>query len=830
MILLHKLNIAYYVYCGIRCAVKTVALVVVILFSAAQGYGQDNTALKGKVFIDDKVPAESSTVFLLASDSSIVTSTASDAQGAYNFVVSKGVYFILASRIGYNQSISGPYTVAAQGDTNVADILLLKSTPVLKEVSISARKSYVNAKPGRVVLNVQNSIIAEGVNVYDLLRQAPGVQAGSQGTLSIIGRQSAMLLVDGKPLNVSGEALVAMLEGMQSSNVQQIELITNPSARYEAGGAGVINIMLKKGSNAGTNGTFTIGSGYGKYYKAYTGVSFNNRMGKVNIFGNYNYAANKTFKTFNTDRVIDYLGTRSNYDSKYYTTREGFNHSFKLGSDFFLSDNHTLGFLVSGTFNSSNYVKDNTLHIANNQRFDSTIVTMANLKRDLATVNYEINYTGKLDTLGQTISAYASYNHFDRESNEYISNSFYKASGDTYRPVLWQQNLSPSKINIWAAKVDYVKPLSKITQLETGLKYSRVASGNDLIFGPKRNGVYTVDPNFSSNFDYTENINSAYANMLTSAGKWKITAGLRVEQTNAHGSSTMDKINFDKHYVNLFPQTLLQYNYNAKNYFTLSFNRSIYRPQYEDINPFLYYVDLYDYRAGNPQLLPSYTNTVELGHSYNGTIATSLYASVTENFHGFNAYEQDNESRVNITTKKNFGRMAAYGIKFSTPIQFASWWNASFSADISYQRIQAYAENGDLNKGTQDILLYTNHSIKIGGGFSAEVMAKYESPTFYGVSYFRTNYRVDPGISKTVFNGLGTFKLNAIDIFRSERDYATTNYRNLNMVIVSREEGRVVRFGFTYRFGNRQLKNARTLKLANEDEQRRTGSVAGSSN
>jgi iron complex outermembrane receptor protein len=829
--LLNNFNIDYYIYCGISRAFKTVALVIVLLVAAAQCYGQTKTSvIKGKVFIENKIPAESATVILLAADSSILTSTASDAQGAYNFVVEDGVYSVLASRIGYNQSYSGPYKVSDQGEVNARDIVLVKSVPVLKEVSITARRSYVEVKPGRVVLNVQSSIVAEGNSVYDLLRQAPGVHAGSQGTLSIIGRQTAMVLVDGKPVNMSGENLAAMLESMQSSSVQQIELITNPSARYEAGGAGVINIILKKGSNAGTNGTFTIGGGYGKFYKANTGITFNNRMGNVNIFGNYNYAANKTFKTFTTDREIYYQGVFSNYDSRYYTTRESFNHTFRLGSDFFLSPNHTLGVLVSGTVNNSSFLKDNLLRITNNGTFDSTIATMANLKRNLATVNYDVNYTGKLDTLGQTLSGYLSYNHFDRESNEYITNHFNKASGEVYRPDLLQQNLSPSRINIWAAKVDYVKPLSKIMMLDAGIKYSHVSSGNDLIFGPKRNGVYTVDPNFSSDFQYSENINSAYSNLSTSAGKWKINGGLRVEQTIAHGNSAGDKIQFEKNYIDFFPQAQLKYTYDPKNNFTLSFNRSIYRPLYEDVNPFLYYVDLYDYRAGNPQLLPSYTNTVELAHSYNSTIVTSLYASVTDNFYGFNAYEQDDQSKVNITTRKNFGRMAAYGIKFFTPVQFTSWWNATFSVDVSYQRIKAYPQSGNLNKGTQDVLFNTMHSFSLGGGFAAEAIFKYESPTFYGFSEFKANYRFDAGISKTVFNNMGTFRLSVTDMFRTERDRAYTNYRNLNLSIVNREEGRVVRFGFSYRFGNSKLKSAGSHKLGNEDEQRRTGNVAGSAN
>jgi hypothetical protein len=305
---------------------------------------------------------------------------------------------------------------------------------------------------------------------------------------------------------------------------------------------------------------------------------------------------------------------------------------------------------------------------------------------------------------------------------------------------------------------------------------------------------------------------------------------LRVEQTIASGHSASDKINFEKNYLSFFPQVQVRYNYNAKNNFTLSFNRGVQRPVYEDINPFLYYVDLYDYRAGNPQLLPSFTSTVALAHSYNSAIVTSLYATFTDNFYDFTAFEQNDQSKVNITTRKNFGRMAVYGIRFFSPVQFTSWWSATFSADVSYQRIKAYSQNGDLNKGTQDVLLSTMQSFTLGAGFSAEANAKYESPTFYGFTQFKANYRIDGGISKTLFNGMGTFRLSITDAFRTERDRGYTNYGNLNLSIVNRGEGRVVRFGFSYRFGNKQLKNAGTHRVSNEDEQRRTGNVAGGGN
>lgn len=783
--------------------------------------------IHGRVFTDEKLPAEASTVILLAADSSILTSTACDKEGFYKFEVDPGNYLILASGVGFSQSISPIYTVSDNQDVTVKDIYLIKSIPVLKEVAINAKRSYVETKPGRVVLNVQGSTIAEGNSVYDILRQAPGVHVGGQGNVSIIGRQNALIMLDGKPVNLTGDNLSAYLQGMLSSSVQQIELLTNPSARFEAGGAGVINIISKKGTNVGTNATFTVGGGYGKFYKANAGISFNNRTAGFNFFGGYNFSANKTFSTFTTDRYINYAGLESNYNLTYYNTRESFNHTFRLGTDLFLSPAHTLGILVSGTVNNNNNSKDNSLRILNRGVLDSTISTVSVLKRNLANFNYDVNYTAKLDDEGQALKTDVSFNHFNRSSNEYISNHFNNAAGVSYRPDIYQQNISPSNINIWAAKADYVKPFSKTSQLEAGLKYSWVKSNNQLIFGPKINGQYTADPKFSSDFVYTENVNSAYGNYIAAIGKLNVNAGLRLEQTNATGDTAANKPLFKKNYLDLFPQVQLKYVYNNKNTFTLNFNRSIQRPAYEEINPFLYYVDLYDYRSGNPQLLPEYTNKIELAHTHNNTIVTSIYASYTKDIYDFNVLEQNDATKVNVTSHKNFGKIAIYGVRFFTPVRFAAWWNATFSADVSYQRIKAYPQNGDLNKGTQDVLLQTMQSVTLGGGFAIDAQGKYESPTFYGFSQFKANYRIDAGISKQVLNKMGVFRLAVTDMFRTERDRAYTNYRNLNLSIVNREEGRVVRFGFSYRFGNTSLKGSARHNAGNEEEQKRAGGVAG---
>jgi len=792
-----------------------------LMFAGSAVYAQENsTVIQGKVSTENGTSADMATVILLAADSAILKSTICDNTGAFKFAaIEPGTYLVLASKIGFNQSLKGPFKIMPNGIINT-DIRLTLSVPQLKEVTISSQRPYVEVKPGKVILNVQGSPIAEGNSAYDILRQAPGVKAGRDGNISIIGRQSALITIDGKPTNMKGEDLSGYLEGMSSSAIQQIELITNPSAKYDAAGAGIINIISKKGTNIGTNGTITAGGGYGSFYKSNGSIVLNNRSDKFNFFGNYTLTADKIFHNFTADRMINYNGAASEYDVDYYATQKKYNNVFRAGIDYYISPQQTLGVLFYGSVSKNDFVKTNNLKIANNGVLDSTISTNSKLSRDINNLNYDINYNGVLDKAGKTLMADVLFNEFTRQSREFIVDNFYNAAGNVYRQPLYLQNLSPSTIHNWVAKIDYANPMSKTSKMEAGVKYSSIKSNNDLIFGPYANGQYQSDPKFSNTFLYNENVNSAYLNYTNNLEKLDIVAGLRAEQTNTSGNSVTLMQVSKKSYLDFLPQIQLTYKPDEKNNLTLSYNRGLTRPQYTDINPFLYYVDVYDYRSGNPNLLPQYSNKIELEHSYNKLFTTSLYAQVTTGFYDFNEYLQNDATKVAITTINNFGNYYIYGLRFYTPVQFANWWNASFHVDASYQRIKAYTVNGNLDKGTPDIQFSSIQTFKISSTTTLNIPVKYESPTFYGISLYKAAYYVDADITQQLFNKKASLKLSVFDIFNTKRDRLHSNYQNLNLEIMDKTESRMVRLNFTYHFGKTSVKTAKH-EAANADEQNR---------
>jgi hypothetical protein len=809
---------------------KFTVLGFLLAFSACfclKSYAQDTqSSLRGKVLTDSNLPAESATVLLLKyADSSIIKSTVVGKDGLFKILaVVPEKYLLLVRKIGYSNNYSGPYQLVAGQVLLINDITINAVTQQLSEVSVASNKPEVEVKPGRIVLNVQNNIMASGASVFDVLRQSPGVRVDNNNNVSIIGRQGALITIDGKPTSLSGDDLAAVLKSMPSNTVDRIELITGGSAKYDASSGGIINIISKKGSNVGANATITLGAGYGKYAKDNAGIVFNDRTEHFNVFGNYNYSENKTFHDFTTDRNINFDNVLSDYHVDYHGLQTNFNNGFSFGTDFYLSKKQTLGFLLNGSVIDDSFKKDNNLKIYNQSALDSVITATSKLNRHIKKFNYNINYSAKLDSAGTTLTANFDYNTYDRQSSEYITNTFYNADGNTYRAPLLLQNISPSTIHIWIGKVDFSDPLTKTSKLEAGFKYSKVTSNNDLTFGPLVNGSYTSDPNFTNHFLYTENVNAAYVNYSNKFDKTSLEVGVRAEQTIAKGNSvTLNQI-VNSNYTNLFPHLLLTYTKDDKNEYTLDFSRGITRPGYEVLNPFLYYTDLYDYRSGNPYLKPEFSNSLELSYTYNQSLVTTLYATVLTDAYNFNVYEQNDTSKVNITTNKNLGRIYNYGLRFTAPVTFTNWWNANFFVDASYQRYVAYPQNGNLNKGTQDIILQTTQNFIISKSLTAVISARYESPSFYGVNQFKANYYVDGGLSKQLFNKRGTLKLSVADIFNTLRDRAQTNYQNLNLSIVDKKESQIGRITFTYRFGKTSLKTI-THHTGNEEEQKRTGST-----
>ncbi|MBL4675795.1 MAG: outer membrane beta-barrel protein [Mucilaginibacter sp.] len=803
-----------------------IAFLVCINFCFAQ---TGITFIRGIVLTQSNQPADAATAILLhLPDSTIATSAFVDAKGAFQFTnIKPGKYVLLATMLGYKRAYTPEFELATGKTVSLTPLQLSPISTQLREVAVVARKAYVEVKPGKTVINPSASIIADGQSALDILRQSPGVRVDNNDAISVSGRQDALILIDGKATNLSGADLAALLKSTQGSNIDRMEIITGGSPKYDAAAGGIVNIILKKGKNLGTNGTINLGAGYGRYYKGNSGISFNSRTKYYNIFGNYNFIANKSYKNFNTIRGIDYNGLQSQYNTMYRSTSETFTNNFRLGTDFYIANGHTLGFLVSGNINNATFDKRNTLSILNQGTLDSTLRANSALDRDIHTFTYNANYTGKLDSAGRTIAANVTYTRNSRSSDEYINNTFNNAGGSQYRDPLLLQNLSPTKVNIWSALLDYSNPLGKNSKFDAGLKFSTTKTDNNLIFGPLVNNVYTIDATFSNHFVYTEKIAAGYINYSGKFGKTDINIGVRGEHTDSRGDSYREQLPDDhritpNNYFNLFPTLQIEYHQNDKNDYSLNFTRGIARPVYDKLNPFLSFIDVYTYQAGNAYLLPVYTNTISLMHTYNQQLNTKVYATFATGA-AFPFYQQNDATKVVINTDVNLGRMHTIGININTPIRFTNWWESNYEVDASYQRYIADAKYGDFDRSTSDVWITTTQTFKLGSKLSAELYGFYETPTIYGINNFKSAYYANAGLSMPVLNKLGKLSLSVTDIFKTRRDRAYTTYQNLNRATVDWREYRIVSLSFSYRFGNTSVKGAARHSTGSEEEQKRIG-------
>jgi outer membrane receptor protein involved in Fe transport len=786
-------------------------------------FGQQNTStITITVLFETHKPAEGVTGLLLkSSDSSIYKTTTTNTKGIILFKnIEAGNYLILLKQIGYKKSLIRSFQISSNQNLTLDTVILNKSNEILKEVTITSKRPYVEIQPGKVTLNVQNSIASEGNSAYEILQQSPGVKVDGS-TISVIGRQAALVTINGKATGISGEDLASLLKGMQSNSIEKIELITGGSAKYDASGAGIVNIVLKKDKALGFNGSISLNAGYGAYYKSNFGITFNDREKKFNIFGNYNLTNNLTFHDFWQNNFINQNNTNSEFESYYHAKTKNQSNSFSFGADYFLTPKHTIGFLINGLITADDISKYNDLKIKTQQSIDSTLIANSNVNRYISQLTYNLNYIGKLNDKGMLLTADFNYSNYNRASKEYIYNKFFNSEGLNYRPDSLLQNLTPSNINIWIAKADFSTPLSKNTKFETGIKFSYVNSDNNITFGPKVNDVYKTDYNYSGGFIYKENINATYLNLENTIGKFQTTTGLRIEQSSLSKDFTTTYTTQRENFIDLFPQFLITYPANENNSFSISYNRTISRPKYPDLNPFRRFSNLYFYFIGNPELKPEYSHNIEITYSYKQAFSTTFYSNIINDAFEFPFYSLNNTTEVLITTVPNLGNVYNNGFRFNGNFNLTKWWSSNIDLDASYQRYVVYPQNGNLNKGTQDFIITGTQNLTLSKTMVAEIYGFYESPTFYGLKKFQSSYYLNATLSKKLFNNLGSLKLNVSDIFNTKRDRYAVNYQNINFTHVDKVESQIVKLSFSYKFGKSTVKASKRHDSGNQEELKR---------
>ncbi|MBD0258882.1 MAG: outer membrane beta-barrel protein, partial [Cytophagales bacterium] len=711
-------------------------------------------------------------------------------------------------------------------------LTLREETQLLKEVTVVTKKPFIEQQVDRTVVNVENSIVASGNTALEVLEKAPGVTIDRQNDQIILrGKQGVIVLIDGKQTYLSAQEVSNLLKNTPSDNIEKIEIITNPSSKYDAAGnSGIINIKMKKNQSLGTNGTLIAGAGYGRYEKANGSLRLNHRAGKLNAFGNYSFNYRKSFQENEINRIMPQPDGSISYFDQASRRPNWFNgHNYRAGLDYFASKKSTFGVLVTGFSNDFN--QDNALNktIISNQAGDitqkaNTWVTVNNLWTN---VTGNLNYKYDLNGQGREFTADLDYSRFDGSSYNYLLTRYFDAGDEEFRPADETQNRMPSAIDIWAFKADYVHPTKK-GKLEAGVKSSYVQSDNNLMYDNRQDAEWVRVDSSSNHFNYHENINAAFGNYSTALDKkTKLQVGLRVEHTRSEGVSetvgTANKGVF-REYVNLFPTVFLSRQLDTNHVLNFSYSRRIDRPNYQDLNPFIFYLDRYTYQQGNPYLRPQYTNAFQVTHVYKGAFSTSLGYSRTTDVIVREVPGQVEERNETFVMANNLNNQDNVNLTLSFPVPIRKWWTIQNNVTVLYNQYNTVYLDEVYKVDVVSWNAYMANNFVLGKGFTGELAGWYNSAGLYGFFRSRPMGGFSLGVQKQVLHKKGNVKLNVNDPLWLNRFRGRTDFEQINFRIHSRWESRVARVTFTYNFGNQQVKAARQRTTGTEAERNRAGS------
>lgn len=809
-------------------------LIIVVLSLLTVSIARARQPQRGKIVVnivnENRQGLENATVELLRAKDSVLVRAAITGKGGLAELenIQPGTYLLRVSMVNYTRRFSEPVALTAeQLLVSLPAIVLAPATAAqMKEVTVTARKPFIQKLSDRIVVNVDNSIVNVGSSAFDVLERSPGVLIDPNDVISLRGRQGVIIMIDGKITPMSGADLVNMLRSLPANSIERIDIITNPSARYDAAGnSGIIDIRMKKDQRLGVNGTLTAGYGQGVYPKANAGATFNYRNKKVNLFGNYNYGYRKNLNHLMLKREFfkngDYDGA---YDQDNFMKIPFNNHTVRLGADFFPNKKSIIGFVVNGTFTGLNRNNSNQSLVFNNiKEAESKFNTSTREKTRFRNLLGNINYKYSFDSTGRELTADADYGVFNNHSNSRFVTGFYAIDGTAVKPEYKLNGLQDGQISIATVKADYTHPLGKNTKLETGFKTSFVETDNDVQFYDVSNGAPRYDSSKSNRFNYKENNNALYVNINTEFRKFSLMAGLRAEQTNMEGHQAVNDIRFDSSYLQLFPSLFLNYKLGAEKTLGFSVSRRIDRPNYSELNPFRFFLDPSTYSSGNPYLKPQLTWSYELSYTVKQLNFTLGYSHTKQNTTVV-IRPSETEDKVTVQIPVNLNSYDYYGLTVAAPFRFTQWWNAINNASFYYGHYNGNLANTTLDNGTPAANLSTNNTFTLAKGWTLELNASLNTGGQYGFMKLDPQWQLSPGVQKTVMNRRGTIRFNVTDIFWTNLPQAVIGFSNYIEHWHAKRESRVANLSFTYRFGKNTVAAARRRSTASEEERRRAGS------
>jgi iron complex outermembrane recepter protein len=812
---------------------KMMGLLVMITFLSVLSQAQTNNGkIAGHVIDGNQKIIESATITLLkAKDSTVAKMGAASKDGNFEFDgIAEGRYMVSVSAVGHKKAFSETFDINAENiSVSLKTIELIPTSKDLSAVTVIARKPLIEQHIDRTVVNVDAAVSNVGATALEVLEKSPGITVDKDGTISLKGKQGVQIFIDGRPSYLSGADLVNLLKNMTASQLDQIEIMTNPPAKYDAAGnSGIINIKTKKNKAKGFNGSINAGYSQGVYARTNESLNLNYRTGKFNAFLNYSFNKNNSYNELSIHRIYketDGKTVKAMFDQVAFMPRSNTSNNLKFGMDFFASKNTTFGFVATGFINPGDQRNYNTSYLKNAAGVvDSIVYSTSNSNNNWKNGAVNLNFRHQFDTTGTELTADLDYSKYSSNSNQLFMNASYTPDWLKKGQTDLKSTL-PVDIDIYSAKLDYIHPLKKNAKLEAGLKSSYVNTDNAANYFNVIGGSDQVDYDKTNRFLYKENINAAYINYNRQFKKFGVQAGLRFENTNYKGHQlgnaqkpTADS-SFAKTYNNFFPTIFISYAANKNNQFGLSVGRRIDRPAYQDLNPFLFFIDNYTYETGNPFLQPQYSNNVEVSHTFKGFLTTTVNYSKTKNFFTETFGQKD---YATVVSKGNIGERQNAGISISAQLKPVKWWNASLYGNYNYNYFKGVLYGEQLDVSGSNVLFNVNNQFSFGKGWSAELSGFYRTKGIEGQIVIMPLGQASAGISKQVLKGKGSVRVNIRDIFYTSGGKGSIVFQQTEAHFESTRDSRVAGISFSYRFG-KPIKGPQNnrKKGGSDDEQNR---------
>lgn len=779
-------------------------------------------------------PVEAATVSLLrAADSSLVKIELSDAAGKFEFSeIKPGSFLLGVTALGHEKFVGNPVEATEPGRHIKLPPLALAGAGIdLKEVTVTATRPFIERRADRTIVNVESSILATGSTALEILERAPGVIVSQNDAISLRGRSGVIVMLDGKPNPMSGADLANYLRTLPSNSIDRIEIITNPSAKYDAAGnAGIIDIRLKKDKNLGTNGSLSANYGQGVYPKAGAGLMLNHRNRKLNVFGSYNYNYRKGMNDLRLYRSFFDGDVRTGaYDQRNYLTAPFNTHTWRAGADFYPNQKTVFGVVASGTINHLNSHAQNTSAVEGPDAVVESYFGTGN--RSMGrwfTWALNGNFKRAFNDKGHELTADLDFAEFGSNTEQLFTTVYTGLNDEKLRDDYLLFGDLQGNLKIRSLKTDYALPLPGKAKLEAGLKSSIVDADNNLQFFDRSvPGTSVYDSTISNHFVYRENINAAYLNYSRDWEKLSVQAGLRVENTNAEGTQLVNNAGFERHYTNLFPSVFFQYKFSDKYETGLNLSRRLDRPSYQQLNPFKKFLDPSTFSAGNPYLNPQFTWAAEWSNTLWQKLNVTLAASRTSDNITQVIAPVGGLDRVTVQTDSNLATVQYVSLTVNYNFNIAPWWSTINNFNAWQGTYSGNLANTSLRDGNLVAHFFTTHNFKLNNGWAAELNFNYKTREIYGFMNLNPMWGLGAGIQKNLFDNRATVKLAVTDIFWKNLPSATIRFTDYVETFEVFRETRVATLSVNYRFGSQQVQQARRRQGGAEEEKRRAGSGQG---